>query len=50
MGRYFANADKDKGFSKGGLHLFVGGNKALPDSKKITPKGYVRYNNKTGNW
>ena len=50
VGKDFANADKDKRFNKGGLHLSVGGNKALPDSKKITPKGHVRYNNKTGNW
>jgi hypothetical protein len=49
-GKGVQNADKDKKFSKGGLHLSVGGNKALPDSKKITPKGHVRYNNKTGNW
>ena len=50
VGKDFANADKDKRFNKGGLCLSVVGNKALSDSKKITPKGHVRYNNKTGNW
>ena len=50
MGRYFANADKDKRFNKGGVSLSVGRGEKLStkEGAGLTAKGRAKYNSETG--
>ena len=50
VGKEFANADKDKRFSKGGVSLSVGRGEKLStkEGAGLTAKGRAKYNSETG--